>query len=123
MSAAPYLVVGGASGKVSLFDINQQKVIFESEPVAQNEVTKIFYHEQQVVVLNADQQMMMYELKKAKEGLKLKNKETKCLYLDEIIDVKVIKNSLDYADTPKHAILCSNNELIKVVDLETGMSE
>jgi U3 small nucleolar RNA-associated protein 13 len=40
------------------------------------------------------------------------------LYLDEIIDVRVIEEAGE--EVPKKAVICSNNELLKVVDLETG---
>jgi hypothetical protein len=40
--------------------------------------------------------------------------------LDEIIDVRFLKS--EAADTqPTKAVICSNNELLKVVDLETGL--
>ena len=48
----------------------------------------------------------------------LKLVETKCLYLDEVIDLKFIPDSA--SSVPKKAILCSNNETLKLFDLETG---
>jgi hypothetical protein len=42
------------------------------------------------------------------------------LYLDEIIDVRIIEDSLDTDSPPKKALICSNNEFLKVVDLDSG---
>jgi hypothetical protein len=41
-----------------------------------------------------------------------------CLYLDEIIDVRLLKD--DTEEQPTKAVICSNNEYLKVVDLTTG---
>lgn len=41
-----------------------------------------------------------------------------CLYLDEIIDVRLLKDESE--DQPTKAVICSNNEYLKVVDLATG---
>jgi hypothetical protein len=52
-------------------------------------------------------------------GLRLNQKKQLCLYLDEIIDVRILEDD-DPNKQPTKALLCSNNELLKVVDLETG---
>lgn len=44
----------------------------------------------------------------------------KCLYLDEIIDLKCFKQEGSEDEAPKKALLCSNNETIKIMDLELG---
>jgi len=46
--------------------------------------------------------------------------------LDEIIDVRILETEEGAEDTntiaaqPRQALICSNNELLKVVDLQTG---
>ena len=43
----PYLIVGGASGALSIFDINNKKTIFTLKEHTTNEVTKVFgFHKQ-----------------------------------------------------------------------------
>ena len=76
------------------------------------------------MVLNADQQLVVYNLKlggkKGKSTLTLEAISSLCLYLDEIIDVRIIEESLDDDTQPKKALICSNNEFLKVVDLDSG---
>mmetsp|Transcript_4577 Transcript_4577/g.6944 ORF Transcript_4577/g.6944 Transcript_4577/m.6944 type:complete len:187 (+) Transcript_4577:1237-1797(+) len=73
-----------------------------------------------VLAINADQVAFTYQLEckpdqpKAFGSLKLI--DTHCLYLDEIIDIKYVHES-------KEAVLCSNSESLKLVDLETGQFE
>jgi WD40 repeat protein len=44
-----------------------------------------------------------------------------CLYLDEIIDIKIIDKLRESSDEPpSKALVCSNNELLKIMDLSTG---
>lgn len=55
----------------------------------------------------------------------LETVSSKCLYLDEIIDVKILKRDQEVEDEeenlrPTQAVLCSNNETVKLMDLETG---
>ena len=65
----------------------------------------------------------IYQLQSAEEvGVKakgfggLKLVDSRCLYLDEIIDIKFVNEN-------KEAILCSNSETLKLVNLETGQFE
>ena len=69
------MIVGGASGGVSIFDINQRKVCCQQKDneYTSNETTKIFSSKNRVWVLNADQQLTEYELfASPKGGPKLK---------------------------------------------------
>ncbi len=51
----PYLLIGGASGALTLFDINKSKQVYRQSVFTQSELTKIFsLHKQGVIVLNAD---------------------------------------------------------------------
>jgi WD40 repeat protein len=62
-------------------------------------------------------------VKKSKENsIKLKKLSERCLYLDEIIDIKFI-GTKDESEMPKYALLCSNNEYLKVLDLDSGSTE
>lgn len=72
---SPYVIVGGGSGAVSIFDINNRKQCFaqKDEEYTSNEVTKIFSSKDssKVWVLNSDQQLTEYEMTgKAKPKLK-----------------------------------------------------
>lgn len=42
---------------------------------------------------------------------------TRCLYLDEIIDLKIFKCDINYA------LMCSNSETLKLIDLRSGVVE
>ena len=53
----------------------------------------------------------------SKGKLSLEKVSSKCLYLDEVIDLKFLKE-----DTNK-ALLCSNSESLKLLDLEKGEAE
>lgn len=123
VSDAPYVIVGGASGALSIFDINHNRVCFQQSDFSRNELTKIFpLHKSpnQILALNADQQLTLYSIVPnlgKKGGIALQQIEQKCLYLDEIIDVRILQEE---GELPQKAVLCSNNELLKVVDLESG---
>jgi len=60
-------------------------------------------------VLNADQQLADYTLVGKKGAASLEKTKDYCLYLDEIIDVRMLSE--------ERAIVCSNNEMLKVVQL------
>ena len=59
MTDAPYVLVGGASGAVSIFDINNNRICFQQKDgFTANEITKIYsFHKSasKILVLNADQ--------------------------------------------------------------------
>lgn len=46
--------------------------------------------------------------------VKLVKVVSRCLYLDEVIDLKFIKPD------NKYAVLCSNSESLKLLEFETG---
>lgn len=123
---SPYVIIGGASGSLSIFDINQAKQCFQQRDTeyTSNEVTKIFSSKVtgKVWVLNSDQQLTEYEVT-GKKTPKLRQTALNCLYLDEIIDVRLLRDTDDSDTQPTKAVICSNNELLKVVDLATGKVE
>lgn len=120
---SPKLVIGGSSGALSVFDINQRRIVYAQKDMAsKNELTKIFTlaKSEKLLVLNADQQMTIYTLESSKKGSQLVAEYMSCLYLDEIIDARVINDTTgeeDETKKPSKALICSNNELLKVVDL------
>jgi U3 small nucleolar RNA-associated protein 13 len=50
-------------------------------------------------------------------GKKVTKFSSKCLYLDEVIDIKVFKPQNEYA------LMCSNSETLKLLCFETGEVE
>ena len=71
----------------------------------------------QIICVNSDQNMFIYDIRLAKGKLSLEKVSSKCLYLDEVIDLKFLKQ-----DTSK-ALLCSNSESLKLLDLDRGEAE
>ena len=61
--------------------------------------------------------MFVYDIvKSTKKGdISLKKVNSKCLFLDEIIDIKFISKD--------RVLVCSNNEYLKLLDLNTGDME
>ena len=71
----------------------------------------------QVFAINGDQNMFVYQIKtKDSEVRKLSLDWSVCLYLDEIIDAKFVNKNT-------HAILCSNSETMKLIEIATGKTE
>ena len=68
-------------------------------------------------MINGDQNLFVYQvvLKHSKlQSLELTS--SSCLYMDEIIDAKFMNGN-------KFAILCSNSETLKLMNLENGQTE
>lgn len=65
--------------------------------------------------------MKTYSVIKKNKEIKLKQVQTRSLYLDEIIDVKFIHEEQNR--TPKYALMCSNNESLKVLNINNGTTE
>jgi len=61
--------------------------------------------------------MFVYDItKSSKKGdISLQKVNSKCLFLDEIIDIKFISKD--------RVLVCSNNEYLKLLDLNTGDME
>jgi len=67
-----------------------------------------------------DQNMFIYEISEEKltkgslnKSLSLAKTGALCLYLDEVIDVRFI------SENSKFALLCSNSETLKLLDMES----
>lgn len=69
------------------------------------------------MAVNGDQNSFHYKIEvDGKRFAALTLFETHALYLDEIIDGKLMANA-------KQAVFCSNSETLKVLDLESGVCE
>mgnify|MGYP000847387308 CR=1 FL=1 len=68
-------------------------------------------------VINGDQNIFVYKIN-SNHGLlqHLDLQWSSCLYMDEIIDSKFLNEN-------KHAILCSNSETLKLMELSNGKTE
>ena len=68
-----------------------------------------------------DQNMFIYDITEEKftrgKRLNLTKTGSLCLYLDEVIDVRFI------SEGSRYALLCSNSETLKLLDMETGSIE
>lgn len=75
--------------------------------------------------LNQDQNLFTYELATKKQQLRLQKVASKCLFLDEVIDIKFIKqlDSSGQLVESDFAVLCSNSETLKVYNMQTGNVE
>ena len=70
-----------------------------------------------ILAINGDQNMFVYDIEaRDKEFARLTLARSHCLYLDEIIDIRFMSSN-------KHAVMCSNSESLKLMDLETGNTE
>eukprot|EP00347_Sterkiella_histriomuscorum_P000004 403377554 len=124
----PYLLIGGQTGTLKIFDIKTQKFCFGLlDNCLNSEITKIIpASNNQIFVLNADQNLNVYKIinktnkKTGQQKPSLALSLSKCLYLDEIIDLKIIKKESEETLKPVQAVICSNNETVKLMDLETG---
>jgi WD40 repeat protein len=110
-----FLAVGTNAGQLALVDLRTQKVCFLEAEFIASEIVHIFYDE-------SEQNLFTYELKLKKSGVKLNKVASKCLFLDELIDIKFMKqlNSDGHASESKYAIMCSNSETLKLYNMMTG---
>ena len=111
------MVVGGSTGSLKVIDVVEQKVIFKEKNPVTSEITHLFCRQigekhTQVLALNADQNLLTYDVHKSKNGVKLVKTASRCLFLDEVIDLKFI--SKDFA------LLCTNSETLKLLHLGSG---
>ncbi|CDW89939.1 transducin beta-like protein 3 [Stylonychia lemnae] len=128
----PYILIGGQNGILKIYDIKAQKFCYSlHDNTLKSEITKIISSENssKIYVLNADQNFNIYQItnktKKSSSSNKpqLKSLVSKCLYLDEIIDLKLLGKKSDIEgdqSEPQYAVLCSNNETLKIINLQDG---
>jgi hypothetical protein len=70
-----------------------------------------------------DQNLLVYDVnyrettKDKKSNLVLTKVSSRCLFLDEVIDIKFFKPDNEFA------LMCSNSETLKLMDLNTGIVE
>jgi hypothetical protein len=89
----------------------------ESDYVVSSEVIAVFVHHKQIIMVNADQNLFIYDISDEGDAVSLERVFSMCLYLDEVIDVKYISAESRYA------LLCSNSESLKLLDMKTGEME
>lgn len=126
----PCLVFGGSLGTVWVYSIKRQSIVSGLSEIKQTPVEidgesnqleisslHLLPDQKTLFCVNSDQNLFTYEIKtKHHRFEKLQLRQSSCLYLDEIIDAKFVCNN-------KFAILCSNSENLKLMNLETGNSE
>ena len=120
-----YLCVGGSTGAMVVLDLATMEPCYIEEDFIQSEITYLHTIKAvsenskhgQIMCVNSDQNMFIYDIRLSKGKMKLDKVSSKCLYLDEVIDLKFLQE-----DTNK-ALLCSNSESLKLLDLEKGEAE
>ena len=84
----------------------------------------IFFNEaeQRLFAVNQDQNLFAYDLKLKKTAVKLQKVASKCLFLDEVIDIKFMKqiSAEGHPTESEYAIMCSNSETLKLYNMATG---
>lgn len=102
-----------------LVDMQTQKVCYKENEFISSETIQLFYESDsdQLFCLNQDQNLFTYELAVKSKKLSLIKTASKCLYLDEVIDIKFLKQ-LNVEST--YAIMCSNSETLKLYNTQTN---
>ena len=126
-SQTSYLAIGSTSGQLVILDLATMEPCFTEKNFIASETIFLKYRKTpnnacgQLICLNMDQNLFIYDIKEkamAKGSLKRKVSLTKsgslCLYLDEVIDVRFI------SETSKYALLCSNSETLKLLNMDTN---
>lgn len=120
-SQKSYLVIGGALGTLAVLDLSSLKIILKQKDMQKSELSFLAYlpADNTLLTCNMDQNLCYYRVynKEDSKLFELELYQNRCLYLDEVIDIKVFKP----ANT--HALLCSNSETLKLIELETGICE
>ena len=70
-----------------------------------------------LLTVNLDQNLFTYEVRTKASKMKLARKSSFCLYLDEVIDLKFIGPSNEYA------FVSTNSETLKLLHLESNQME
>jgi U3 small nucleolar RNA-associated protein 13 len=113
----PFLITGGTNGILKILDINNQKYVYSEEDPLKQEIERVFYLKKSntIMTLTNDQVLTYYQLSINNETSlpSLSRLYSLCLYNDEIIDVKYLRT------VENHIVMCSNSELVKIVDLAT----
>lgn len=113
------LAVGGSLGQLCVIDLSSLRITYAEKQYIASELTFIYHvtptgdESHQLVTGNFDQNLSTYNL----VNKQLRKVSSKCLYLDEVIDIKVFKPQNEYA------LMCSNSETLKLLCFETGEVE
>ena len=121
-----YLAVAGTSGKLVVLDLSTMEPCFHEDSFVARETVFLAHRKSednpcgQLITVNMDQNMFIYDIREQKlakgslnKRLSLTKSGSLCLYLDEVIDVKFISES------SRFALLCSNSETLKLLDMES----
>lgn len=82
------LAVGGEKGSVTLIDLAKFRIVFKEQDFIKSELCWIGMSSNQLVTCNCDQNLVFYNIQDSKWLDKI---NSKCLYLDEVIDIKIFK--------------------------------
>jgi WD40 repeat protein len=129
-SQTSYLAIGSTSGQLIILDLATMEPCFTEKNFIASETIFLRHRKSpnnacgQLISLNMDQNLFIYDIKEeaiAKGSLNrrvsLKKSGSFCLYLDEVIDVRFI------SETSKYALLCSNSETLKLLNMESNQIE
>lgn len=126
----PCILIGGQTGHLYVYSIKRQEMAYQSslsnslmvpdedEPNYDSvEIQLIQVKNNTVFVVNGDQNLFVYSIVQKHQKLQsLELTSSSCLYMDEIIDAKFVNGN-------RFAVLCSNSETLKLMDLENGQTE
>lgn len=121
------LAVGGATGQLCIIDLANLKLIYSETNFIPSELTFLQFQNShdgepaKLYTLNLDQNLFVHEVMQRetnqKQKLVLTKSLSRCFYLDEVIDLKFFKPD------NKFALMCSNSETLKLLNLSTGTIE
>ena len=111
-----------------MIDLTSISVVYSDRDFIQSELSFIQFQpaveaeSAKIYTLNMDQNLAVFEVKWRESSTKapkivLSKVSSRCYYLDEVIDLKFFKPNNDYA------LMCSNSETLKLLDLKTGVVE
>jgi U3 small nucleolar RNA-associated protein 13 len=105
--SSPYLAIGSNSGQLSIINMTTQQVCFSEPDFIPSETMQVHFeagHDGdssigRLLCINADQNLFTYDVALHEKGhrtahgqqLHLEKIGSKCLYLDEVIDIKLLK--------------------------------
>jgi hypothetical protein len=82
------LVIGGSKGQLCAVDLATLRIVYKETGFVASELAYIGLLENQIVSCNTDQNLFTYNLTSSSKLVKV---SSRCLYLDEVIEIKVFK--------------------------------
>lgn len=108
------LVAGGSKGQLCVIDLATLRIVFKESAFVASELAFVGLCNNQIISCNTDQNLFTYNLT---QSCKLAKVASRCLYLDEVIEIKVFKPQNEFA------LVCSNSETLKLMNLVSGEVE